>query len=244
MSQLRSILAIFAHPDDEFSIGPLLAKYAAEGHSVRLCSITSGQKGAPPHAKLPPGDRLGAVREQELQCAAEALGVPRPILLGFQDQGIANAPASDEVAARVRGLIETFAPDVLITFGPDGITGHPDHRAASYIVTEVFQQQGRLAHKPRKLYYTAFPESLCAALPPPFDARLRVTSDEWITTVVDCRGFLDRASAAIRCHRTQWLPARMDQFDALNRTVLQGRVFLRLAVPFPHHRETSLLDGF
>jgi LmbE family N-acetylglucosaminyl deacetylase len=239
----HSILAIFAHPDDETSAGALLAKYAAEGHGVHLCSITSGQKGVQPHAHLPPGTALGAARERELRLAAAALGIREPVLLGFEDQGISAAPVMEQVAARVREVIDELEPEVVITFGPDGVTGHVDHRATSVIVTEVFQEQARLAHPPRKLYYTTMPESLSAALPAPFRARLRLTSDALISTVVDCHDFLDRAAAAVRCHQTQWRPAFMDDLEALHRTVLGGRVFLRLALRRPAQAETSLFDG-
>ena len=238
----HTLLAVFAHPDDEFTVGPLLARCAAEGHRAFLASITSGQKGAAPHAGIPPGDALGALREEELRRAAAALGIPEPLLLGFQDQGITTPDVADAVAGRLRSIIADLHPDVLITLGPDGITGHPDHRAASAIVTEVFQERRRLAWWPRKLYYTALPDSLLGAIPPPFDARLRTTADAFITTVVDCRAWLDAAGAAIRCHRTQWTPERMDQFDSLNRTVLGGRVHLRLAMA--KCAETHILDGF
>jgi LmbE family N-acetylglucosaminyl deacetylase len=237
----HTLLAVFAHPDDEFSVGPLLARCAAEGHGVYLASITSGQKASATHSGIPRGEALGAAREEELRCAAAALGIHEPILLGFQDQGISTQHAADAVAGCLREIIERLRPEVLLTFGADGITGHPDHRAASYIVTEVFQEHRRLGWKPRKLYYTAFPDSLLASIPPPFDARLRTTADEFVTTVVDCRAWLDAAASAVRCHRTQWTPERMLQFEALNRDVLRGRVHLRLAMSAA--RESHVFDG-
>jgi LmbE family N-acetylglucosaminyl deacetylase len=138
-------MAVFAHPDDEISVGPLLARYAHEGHPVHLVSITSGQKGAA-HAKLPPGDRLGAIREEELRCAAKHLGVLDPILFRFQDQGISDYGAMESIAERLRETVDQIRPDVLITFGPGGITGHIDHIVAGDITTRVFQQQGLLRH--------------------------------------------------------------------------------------------------
>jgi LmbE family N-acetylglucosaminyl deacetylase len=240
----HTILVVFPHPDDEFSVGPLLAKCAAEGHAVHLVSITSGQKGYRTHANIPAGETLGAAREEELRRAAAALGIREPIFWGFQDGDISGSALADAIGARLRELIDTLAPDILITFGPDGLSGHADHRVSSYVVTEVFQHQYRLKHKPRKLYYTAIPESLCAVIPPPFDARLRATSDSFITTAVDCAEFLDRAFAAVKCHTSQWPPERMEEFDSLNRKVLGGHVFLRLALPCPTQRETSLFDGF
>jgi LmbE family N-acetylglucosaminyl deacetylase len=237
----HTLVAVFAHPDDEFSVGPLLARCAGEGHRVHLVSITSGQKASATHSGIPRGEALGAAREDELRCAAASLGINEPMLLRFQDQGISTQHAADAVAGYLREIIERLHPEVLITFGPDGITWHQDHRAASYIVTEVFQEHRRLNWKPRKLHYTAFPDSLMAHIPPPFDARLRTTADEFITTVVDCRAWLDAAAKAVRCHRTQWTPERMTQFEALNREVLGGRVFLRLAAPAA--RESHVFEG-
>jgi LmbE family N-acetylglucosaminyl deacetylase len=245
----HSLLAVFAHPDDETSVGPLLARYAAEGHDVYLVSITSGQKGFRPHCNMPVGDELGAVREGELRCAAHALGVHEPYLLGFQDQGISTHAVAEEVAARLREIIDQTKPDVLLTWGPDGITGHPDHRMTSNIATVVFQQQGRLAHKPRKLYCLVFPESRFAADPDPLlRKRLFLTvSDDFVTTEIDCRAHLAPALAAIQCHKTQWRPERMLQVHEMYARVFDGRVFLRLAlsrVPAPREaRETSLFEG-
>ena len=225
----HTLLAVFAHPDDEFSVAPLLARTAAEGHRVVLAAITSGQKGVRAHAGIPAGDALAAVREQELRAAAAALGISPPLLLGFEDQGISTQPAADQVAARLREIVAELRPAVLLTFGPDGITGHPDHRAASNIATEVFQEHRRLSWRPRKLFYAALPDSLLGHIPPPFDARLRTTADELITTVEDCAAWLDPAIAALRCHRSQWTPEQMAHFEALHRDIFAGRVHLRRA---------------
>lgn len=245
----HSLLAVFGHPDDENCVGPLLARCAAEGHAVYLVSVTSGQKGFRAHFNMPVGDELGAVREAELRCAARALGIHEPYLLGFQDQGISTHAAAEEVAARLREIINQTRPDVLLTWGPDGITGHPDHRMTSNITEVVFQQQSRLEHKPRKLYYLVFPESRFAANPDPLNRkRLFLTvSDDFVTTEIDCREHLAPALAAIRCHKSQWRPERMEQVHGLYARVFDGRVFLRLAlsrVPAPHSgRESSIFEG-
>ncbi len=242
----RSLLAVFPHPDDETSVGPLLALHARRGDEVYLLSLTLGQKGSR-YTDIPPGEQLGAARERELRCAAAQLGIREPMLGGFEDQGISAPGASDAVADCVRKAIGRVRPQVVVTFGPEGITGHPDHRAACAIVTQVFQQQGLLACAPRKLYYVAFPESIGHALPPPYDARLRTVSDAFITTEVDCREELDAATAAIGCHKTQWSPERMRQFDEINRALLRGRVFLRLALggppPANGNRERGIFEG-
>jgi LmbE family N-acetylglucosaminyl deacetylase len=221
---------------------------AAEGHDVYLVSITSGQKGFRPHFNMPMGDALGAVREEELRASARALGIHEPYLLGFEDQGISTHAVAEEVAARLREIIEVTRPDVVLTWGPDGITGHPDHRMASNITTVVFQQQSRLEHKPRKLYYVVFPESRFASDPDPLNRRrlFLTVSDDFVTTEIDCRAHLEPALAAIRCHKSQWRPERMEQVHGMYARVFDGRVFLRLAlsrVAPPAARETSIWEG-
>jgi len=231
-----SILAIFAHPDDETTVGPLLARYAAAGHEVHLAIITSGQKGTTPNTNLS-GKELGRAREEESRCSAKALGISPPILLQYQDQGISAPRVMEEIAARLRRIIDEARPDVILTWGPEGVTGHPDHRVTSSIVTQVFQQRGLLQARPQKLYYVVFPESKLNR--PPF----RTVSDAFITTGVEAAAGLDAAARAIRCHKTQWNAARMQELDSMNREALGGRVFLRLAMTGAGFRETGLFEG-
>ena len=242
-----SILAVFAHPDDETTVSPLLARYAKAGHAVYLAAITSGQKGATPHSGIPAGDQLGAARENELRCACKALGIHEPFLLQFQDQGISVPPEMAKVLARLREIINQSKPAVVITWGPDGFTGHPDHRAASNLVTEVFQQQTALAHRPRKLYYVAFPESRFLKPVPPFDRRpLGTVNEAFITTEIDGRTEMDAARKALECHKTQYQPAQMQALHEMAVKVLDSRTFLRRALsdlPRPATRERDIFEG-
>src|SRR5437868_6312304 len=84
------ILAVFAHPDDETTVGALLAHYAALGHPVHLATLTSGGKGTRLHAGIPAGPALERAREAELTCAAQALGLPPPIPLRFEDARLSD----------------------------------------------------------------------------------------------------------------------------------------------------------
>jgi LmbE family N-acetylglucosaminyl deacetylase len=242
-----TLLAIFAHPDDEQTVSPLLARYARAGHPVYLAIITSGQKGATPHAGIPAGDQLGAAREQEARCACKQLGIREPLLLGFQDQGISTPPATDQVVARLREIMNQVKPAVIITWGPDGFTGHPDHRAASNLVTEAFQQRAALGHRPRKLYYFAAPESQFLKPPPPFDRRpARTVGDAFITTDVDTRAELEAARKSLECHKTQYRPEQIPVMHDLQAKTAEGRVFLRLALsdlPRPKARERDIFEG-
>lgn len=241
-----SILAVFAHPDDEASVGPLLARYASEEHSVSLVTVTSGQLGVTAHAGIPAGEELARVREEEARCAASKLGIHPPILLGFQDQGISTPEAMAEIAGRLREIIEETRPSVLITWGPDGVTGHPDHRAVSNVVTQVFQQREMLQHRPDRLYYVSYPEDRLKGAAGQLGGlgSLHLVSGEFITTAVDCSGYMEQALEAMKCHKSQWTEEFIESANEMATRALENRVYLRQALPAPERdaRQTSILD--
>lgn len=137
------ILAIHAHPDDEASKGAAtLAKYAAEGHEVRVLTCTGGERGSilNPSFEYPEGvTDLKELRRVEMREAAAALGVSHR-WLGYVDSGFPDAEAHEDfpvdafarheinsVAARVVGEIREFRPHVIITYDEHGGYPHPDH---------------------------------------------------------------------------------------------------------------------
>lgn len=243
----HTVLAVFAHPDDESVVGPLLAKCADEGHNVHLAIITSGQMGNA-NTDIPKGDQLGAAREQEARCSCKALGIHPPLLLRFMDGGICSHEAIPKIVERVREVFDEVEPDVVITWGPDGLSGHPDHRTATNAVTQVFQERRKLRHNPRKLYYAAWPESRLKELPESLRRwrSLRWIADEFVTTEVKATQYVEQTYRSMQCHKTQWTQERIDQNRKLFQTVLAGSVFLRLALtdlPFPNSRETDIFAG-
>lgn len=239
------LLAVFAHPDDETIVAPLLAKYAHEGHSVHLLTLTAGEKGIREHAKIPAGEALASVRAQELACAAAALGITGYTLLRFPDQGFSaesKNPIWQEAVSEIRATIARLRPDVIVTWGPEGGTGHPDHRATSSVVVQAFQQRSLLTYRPRKLYYAAFVEALKG--PTPDWASGTRVSREFITTEIDCSAYVKAAQQAIECHRSQWTPELTRQIQAACE-IEQTHVLLRLAyntvtARFP---ETDIFEG-
>jgi LmbE family N-acetylglucosaminyl deacetylase len=235
------ILAIFAHPDDEISVGPVLSKYAAAGHQVRLITITSGQVGDS-NTDVPRGRELGETRERELQCSAQKLGILAPTPLGFMDGDISGWRTLEAIRARVRELARQIRPQVIVTWGPDGLSGHPDHRVASSIATELFQETWPEGGAPQKLYYFALPASVSPASAIGAGDRASV-SDELITTVVDAEPFLDRTREAMHCHQTQWNPpAAVDAMFDGRRATTGGKVHLRLALSRVGHGEAPERD--
>jgi LmbE family N-acetylglucosaminyl deacetylase len=228
-AQQARILAVFAHPDDEISVGPVLAKYAAAGHQVDLITITSGQVGDA-NTDVPRGRELGETRERELRCSAQKLGILPPHPLGFMDGDISAWRTLEAIRARVRELAHQIRPQVIVTWGPDGYSGHPDHRVASSIATELFQETWPDGNAPQKLYYFALPTSF-SPTPAIGPGERASVSDELITTVIDAEPFLERTREAMHCHQTQWNPpATVDAMFESRRTTTGGKVHLRLAL--------------
>jgi LmbE family N-acetylglucosaminyl deacetylase len=224
-----SLLAVFAHPDDETIVSPLLAKYAHAGHSVHLLSLTAGEKGIREHAKIPAGEQLASVRARELSCSAAELGITGYTLLRFPDQGFSAGGGNQiwkDAVSEVRAAIGRLFPDVIVTWGPEGGTGHPDHRAINSIVAQAFQHRSLLSHLPRKLYYAAFAEFVNGQTDD-WASETRV-SREFITTDVDCSDYLNAAQRSIECYRSQWTPELMRRVRRICE-LEHGHVLLRLA---------------
>jgi LmbE family N-acetylglucosaminyl deacetylase len=188
MTQQRSLLAIFAHPDDEsYPAAGSLASYAAQGVDVYLICATKGEAGTISDPKLAYRDVLGAVREEELREACRAMGIHQPHILGYRDSGMAgtrdnrdpqslNMARSEDVIGRVVHLIRQIRPDVIVTYDQEDIYGHPDHVAMSRYAEAAFHaagdpdmypdqiNRGVEPHSPQRLFYVAIPYSRIEAL--------------------------------------------------------------------------------
>jgi LmbE family N-acetylglucosaminyl deacetylase len=139
VAALGTILGIWAHPDDEaYLSGGLMAMARDVGSRVVCVTATRGELGTTDPVAWPP-PRLAAERAVELARSLEILGVTEHHWLGYPDGGCAEVSAVDAVE-RLYGLIEQVAPDTVLTFGPDGITGHPDHQAVSAWTAAAFDR--------------------------------------------------------------------------------------------------------
>ncbi len=111
MPHRKTLLAVFAHPDDEaFGVGGTLARYAAQGVRVVLACATRGEAGQISDPSLATPENLGRVREEELRCAARALGVREVIFLGYRDSGMAG----DRRNADPRAYVSEQTPPPLV----------------------------------------------------------------------------------------------------------------------------------
>src|SRR6266536_2611720 len=167
----KRILGVFAHPDDEsFCAGGPFAKYIATGAAVMVVSATRGEAGPIRMPSVATRRALGAVREQELHLACQQLGIQHARCLDHRD-GTLKDVDQEVLTRQVTEIIRTFKPDAVITFGPDGGYGHPDHIAIGTATTAAcalagdtaaFPEQieiGLAPHTPAALYHSHFPRS-------------------------------------------------------------------------------------
>ncbi|HEX6418277.1 MAG TPA: PIG-L family deacetylase [Acidimicrobiales bacterium] len=136
------LLGVWAHPDDEAYLSAgLMARVAGAGGRVTCLTATRGEQGVPDDDPRAP-EVVGLQRELELRAALAAAGTHRLRLLGHPDGGCDAVPHEQGVAAVARAIAED-RPDVIVTFGPDGVTGHPDHVAVHRWTTEAWRRSGR-----------------------------------------------------------------------------------------------------
>jgi LmbE family N-acetylglucosaminyl deacetylase len=173
---------VFAHPDDEsFGIGGTMACYGADPDvQVVLVCATRGEAGEISDPSLGTREQLGQLRERELRCACEALGVDTLHFLDYRDSGMEGSPENkdpralamadpDEAVGKIVAHIRRERPDVVVTFDETGGYGHPDHVAIHHHTRLAFSaaadpshypgqiEAGLAPHQAKKLYYTAIP---------------------------------------------------------------------------------------
>lgn len=130
IKKLGRILSVWAHPDDEtFVAAGLLAAAVKNDQAVMCVTATRGEAGSQDIKKWPP-EQLGKVREKELNKALAVLGVENHEWLDYIDGQCESIPAHEAVE-KIDEIIKRFKPDTIVTFGPEGMTGHPDHMCVS-----------------------------------------------------------------------------------------------------------------
>ena len=152
VQKLGTILGVWAHPDDEsFLAAGLLAAAVAKNQRVVLVTATRGEAGVRDETRWPRA-RLADIRTAELAEALQILCITDHRWLDYGD-GLCNSVAADQAVARIEKIIDEVQPDTILTFGPEGLTGHPDHICASNWATQA--AKGR----PINLYYAVEDES-------------------------------------------------------------------------------------
>lgn len=177
---IKRLLAVVAHPDDEtFGMGGTLALYARKGVEVHLICATRGEVGEVEADKMGKFNSIGELREYELCCAANVLGIKKVYFLGYRDSGMPGSPDNkhpqalvqaplEKVAGEIVHLMRLIKPQVVLTFDPIGGYMHPDHIAVHKAAVMAFARAGDPdvngedlpAFTPQKLYYHILPHGL------------------------------------------------------------------------------------
>jgi LmbE family N-acetylglucosaminyl deacetylase len=217
-------MCILAHPDDEsLGTGGTLARYASEGVETYLVTATRGERGR--HGDLaedPTPEEVGRIREAELLAAARELGLKEVMFLDYIDRDLDKADTR-EALEKIAGHLRRVRPQVVITFGPEGGYGHPDHIAISQLATAGIvcaadagyriPDSAAPPHRVSKLYYMAWGAGKMKAYQAAFrtitvrvDGHERQASPwpDWaITTVLETGAYWPTVWKAVCCHQTQ-----------------------------------------
>lgn len=226
----KTILVVLAHPDDETAIGAVITKLTKES-KVILLTATDGRYGVRQHAGNIKGDSLAAVRRNELQCSCKELRIDSLIHLNYHDGmgGVTSVgeyfKQTKEMREEIKSIIEKTAPDLIITFGPDGDTGHSDHRNIGNIITEIILRESWVEKFP--LYYLAWKKEQSNQL-----GGLGYMADEYINVAIT---FTDEEEQmnwkALKCHWSQFTEKELQEwFDLDTKDKANTLYFRRFAV--------------
>ena len=218
------LAAVLAHPDDEsLGFGGVLARYAAEGVEVSVITATRGQRGR--YKDIRPGEghpgpeAMGKLREAELRCAAEILGVSELVILDYMDGELDQAEPRAAIAL-IAGHLRRLRPHVVMTFSHDGAYGHPDHiaicqftTAAVVVAADPGAKLEGVPHAVSKLYYMADTAKQWEAYEAAFKRFVSVVDGverqaqawpDWVVTArIDTRDQWSTVWKAVSCHQTQ-----------------------------------------
>jgi LmbE family N-acetylglucosaminyl deacetylase len=221
----RPLLAVFAHPDDERVIGPLLSRLGREGREVHLVIATDGSKGVREHAGIPAGAQLASARALEANCAAKRLGVRHLHLLGLEDGGLASFETLGRLRTEIAKIIADVQPAAIITLGPEGGTGHPDHRLVGNVVTQIVQSED--GYRTIDLFYASLPtERLRTA--PPASPTVNGVAEALLTVRIPFENQdLIAGREEFACHRTQYTLREMEAINNYLAHAWNGNVYLR-----------------
>lgn len=206
MAFLGTILGIWAHPDDETYLSAgLMARATFNGSRVVVAMATRGEAGSPDPENCPP-EEIARIRGQELIAALDTVGVVELLWLGHED-GQCQWVDFEEAVGKLTGIIEAVQPDTVLTFPPDGLTGHLDHQAVSTWATEAFQRAAKMG---AKLYYATITPELLGEMPEEVQAVVfepgwpKTTPREFLAIDFEVPDdLMKQKQRAIRCHASQ-----------------------------------------
>ncbi len=248
MTEKLTLAAIFAHPDDEaFGTGGTLTRYTSEGVDVHLIVATRGEVGSVVNPTVAPTQPKSLLRERELRCACGYFGIRHLHLLGYMDGQTAVVPPSEAVYKIVK-LLRQIKPQVVLSFGPEGIYGHFDHLVVHRWATAAVElaanserwAEAGAAHQVAKFYHRAMLQQHIDQMNEAND-RVNVSMDgvpfpfvgyplDQITTVIDIHDYAQAKLEGIRCYASQINPEVMpflqEDFDPISNSWFGQEMFI------------------
>lgn len=192
----QSILAIFAHPDDEsYRAGGFLSLLAGKGVQVYVITATKGEAGLKEIDKGSTSSNHSSLRVGELRCACQALGIRASYVFDFPDGHLMEIDP-EELIQKIWPVVQEIQPKMLLSFGPDGLSGHPDHIATGIAAEGIYQRY----QKAGALYHLAVPASVANRLGM---NQVRAVADSQITLAIDVSSVWEAKMKAIYCHASQ-----------------------------------------
>jgi LmbE family N-acetylglucosaminyl deacetylase len=246
---------VFAHPDDDtFGVGGTIAKHR-DDLDLQVILATSGEAGIIADPSLATRENLGRVREEESRASYRALGVePELHFLRYPDGGLARVDR-EELVAKVVDLVGAFRPDVVVTFGPEGVTKHEDHVTMHHVGTEAFQRARSADGEGfTRLFYVGIPASEIErfrelqrmAGMEPFDPEApfqpRGVPDDTIAVWADCMDVWKTKHEALLAHRTQ--ASEIEEIPEQARPLVFGNEYFVQAWPEREPGPERLRDVF
>ena len=267
MAETLKLLAVFPHPDDEtLGLGSTLARYSAEGIETYLVCATRGERGWFDSQGPDPGlEAVGRIREAELRCAAEPLGLHEVSFLDYID-GEVDRARPEEIIGKLVSHIRRIRPQVVVTFSPDGAYGHPDHIALSQFTNGALvcaadrnfvDSSTQAPQRVLKFYYMVDSQEVVDASNEAFGGismeidgvtRSHVSWADWqITTWLDNKGYLEHVQKAMLCHKSQipgYHPVDQWPVEKLARIFGNGHFYRAFSlVNGGRNVETDLFEG-
>ena len=189
------LAAVLAHPDDEsFGCAGALALAHDAGATTRLLVVTRGEAGSPDGVPTP---AIGDQREAELICAARAIGLDEVSLLdGYADGAVADQPF-DQLVDEIAAWLADRRPAAVITFGPHGVTGHPDHVLVGSATRWAVERLADLGTAPNAVY-------VISPIFDPIGNRYDLSGEEQAATHrIEITHVAGRKAEALGCHASQ-----------------------------------------
>lgn len=192
---MKTVVGIFAHPDDE-AMGPAgTLAIMAKDHPVYLICVTNGDAAGKTNTEK---EAIGEVRKEELRNSAKVIGVKQVFFLEYRDGDLSNN-LYHQLAAEIQKKLEELRPDTLITFEPNGVSGHIDHVAVSMVSSYLFCHLSFI----KKLMYYCLEEKRAARLHDYFIYVPPGYKKSQIQTIVDIKDVWETKLAAMKCHASQ-----------------------------------------